>query len=303
VPQTGPAPLPETGPDLPPDLPPLREVIARHGLSARKSFGQHFLLDLNLTGRIVRALGDFLPGPAGELSQGTVIEVGPGPGGLTRALLAGGAGQVIAIEKDRRCLAALAELAEAYPDRLVILEADALKVEAAALGRPPRRIVANLPYNIATPLLLRWLTALAAEPGAFAGFALMFQKEVAERLTAVPSTKAYGRLSVVTQWLCEARPLFEVPARAFTPPPKVISTVVGLKPRARPLAPAPMAALERVTAAAFGQRRKMLRQSLKRLGTDTPALIAAAQVTGTARAEELTVEEFCTLARELEKLS
>ena len=295
--------MPETGPDLPPDLPPLREVIARHGLSARKSFGQHFLLDLNLTGRMVRALEGFLPGPAGDLAQGTVIEIGPGPGGLTRALLAAGTRRLIAIEKDRRCLGALAELAAAYPDRLEILEADALKVAAEALGAAPRRIVANLPYNVATPLLLRWLTALAAEPGAFAGLVLMFQKEVAERLTAVPATKAYGRLSVVTQWLCEARPLFEVPARAFTPPPKVVSTVVGLKPRARPLAPASMAALERVTAAAFGQRRKMLRQSLKRLGTDTAALIAAARVTETARAEELEVEEFCALARELEKAS
>jgi 16S rRNA (adenine1518-N6/adenine1519-N6)-dimethyltransferase len=284
-----------------PALPPLREVIARHGLSARRSFGQHFLLDLNLTGRMVRALEGFLPGPAGDLAQGTVIEVGPGPGGLTRALLAAGTHRLIAIEKDRRCLGALAELTTAYPNRLEILEADALKVAPETLGAAPRRIVANLPYNIATPLLLRWLTALAAEPGAFAGLVLMFQKEVAGRLTAVPATKAYGRLSVVTQWLCEARPLFEVPARAFTPPPKVVSTVVGLKPRARPLAPAPMAALERVTGAAFGQRRKMLRQSLKTLGVDTGALIAAARVTETARAEELKIEEFCALARELAK--
>jgi len=290
--------LPETNPSLPP----LREVIARHRLAARKSFGQHFLLDLNLTGRMVRALGDFLPGPAGELTRGTVIEVGPGPGGLTRALLAAGAGRVIAIEKDRRCLAALAELAEAYPGRLELVEADALEVEAAALGEAPRRIVANLPYNVATPLLLRWLAALAAEPGTFAGFALMFQKEVAERLTAVPSTKAYGRLSVMAQWLCQVRPLFEVPARAFTPPPKVVSTVVGLKPRERPLAPARLKTLERVTAAAFGQRRKMLRQSLRTLGADTAALIAAAHVPETARAEELKVEEFCALARELDKM-
>lgn len=284
----------ETGPpELPPDLPPLREVIARHGLSARKSFGQHFLLDLNLTGRMVRALGDFLPGPAGDLTQGTVIEVGPGPGGLTRALLAAGTERLIAIEKDRRCLGALTELAAAYPDRLEVLEADALEVAAETLGKAPRRLVANLPYNVATPLLLRWLTALAAEPGAFAGLVLMFQKEVAERLTAVPSTKAYGRLSVVTQWLCEARPLFEVPARAFTPPPKVVSSVVGLKPRAQPLAPAPMAALERVTAAAFGQRRKMLRKSLQRLDLDLESL----GIDPTARAEDLAVEQFCALAR------
>jgi 16S rRNA (adenine1518-N6/adenine1519-N6)-dimethyltransferase len=289
--------LPETDPKLPP----LREVIARHGLSARKSFGQHFLLDLNLTGRMARALAAFLPGPDGDLAQGTVIEVGPGPGGLTRALLAAGTHRLIAIEKDRRCLAALAELAAAYPDRLEVVEADALKVAAETLGAAPRRVVANLPYNVATPLLLRWLTALAAEPGAFAGLVLMFQREVAERLTAVPATKAYGRLSVITQWLCEARPLFEVPARAFTPAPKVVSTVVGLKPRAQPLAPAAMATLERVTGAAFGQRRKMLRQSLKSLGADTPALIAAAGVPETARAEELDVEEFCALARELDK--
>jgi len=290
-------------PDIDPDLPPLREVIARHGLAARKSFGQHFLLDLNLTGRMVRTLGDFLPGPAGDLAQGTVVEIGPGPGGLTRALLAAGAGRLIAIEKDRRCLAALAELTAAYPERLEVVDSDALDIAAETLGEAPRRIVANLPYNVATPLLLRWLTALAADPNAFAGLVLMFQKEVAERLTAVPSTKAYGRLSVITQWLCEVRPLFEVPARAFTPPPKVVSTVVGLRPRAQPLAPAPMAVLERVTGAAFGQRRKMLRQSLKSLGVDTPALIAAAQVPETARAEELTVEKFCAIARELEKLS
>jgi 16S rRNA (adenine1518-N6/adenine1519-N6)-dimethyltransferase len=290
-------------PEIGPDLPPLREVIARHRLAARKSFGQHFLLDLNLTGRMVRTLGDFLPGPAGDLAQGTVVEIGPGPGGLTRALLTAGAGRLIAIEKDRRCLAALAELTTAYPDRLEVLDADALDIATETLGEAPRRIVANLPYNVATPLLLRWLTALAADPNAFAGLVLMFQKEVAERLTAVPSTKAYGRLSVITQWLCEVRPLFEVPARAFTPPPKVVSTVVGLKPRAQPLAPAPMAVLERVTAAAFGQRRKMLRQSLKSLGANTPALIAAAQVPETARAEELTVEKFCALARALEEQS
>ena len=294
--------MPETDPALPPDLPPLREVIARHGLSARKSFGQHFLLDLNLTGRMVRAMADFIPAPDNDLTQGTVIEIGPGPGGLTRALLAAGTQRLIAIEKDRRCLGALGELAAAYPDRLEVVEADALDVDAATLGSAPRRIAANLPYNVATPLLLRWLTALAAEPTAFAGLVLMFQKEVAARLTAVPATKAYGRLSVVTQWLCEARPLFEVPARAFTPPPKVVSTVVGLRPRARPLAPASMAALERVTGAAFGQRRKMLRQSLRSLGVDTPALIAAAEVPETARAEELAVEEFCALARELENL-
>jgi 16S rRNA (adenine1518-N6/adenine1519-N6)-dimethyltransferase len=287
-------------PEPAPDLPPLREVIARHGLRARKALGQHFLLDLNLTGRIARAPGGFLEGPAGELSQGSVIEVGPGPGGLTRALLAAGAAHVVAIEKDRRCLAALAELEAAYPGRLELIEADALKIDAARLGRPPRRIVANLPYNISTPLLLSWLSALAAQPGAFAGFVLMFQKEVAARLTARPRRKAYGRLSVITQWLCEARLLFEVPARAFTPPPKVTSAVVGLRPRPEPLAPASLPSLERVTAAGFGQRRKMLRQSLKSLDVDVAELLAAAKVAETARAEELEVADFCALARALE---
>ncbi|MFQ5774516.1 MAG: 16S rRNA (adenine(1518)-N(6)/adenine(1519)-N(6))-dimethyltransferase RsmA [Kiloniellaceae bacterium] len=286
-------------PEAAPRLPPLREVIARHGLRARKALGQHFLLDLNLTGRIARAVPGFLPGAAGDLSQGTVVEVGPGPGGLTRALLAEGGRRVIAVEKDRRCLGALAELAAAYPGRLEILEGDALEIDAARLGAAPRRIVANLPYNVATPLLLRWLAALADDPAAFAGFVLMFQKEVAERLSARPRSKDYGRLTVVTQWLCEARSLFEVPARAFTPPPKVASTVIGVRPRARPLAPAALGALERVTAAAFGQRRKMLRQSLKALGVDVAALLAAAGVPETARAEELEVEAFCALARAL----
>ena len=272
-------------------LPPLREVIARHGLSARKGLGQHFLLDLNLTRRIAHA--------AGDLSDGTVIEVGPGPGGLTRALLSERARQVIAIEKDRRCLDALAELAAAYPGRLEIVAGNALAIDAAALGTPPRRIVANLPYNVATPLLLRWLASLAADPTRFARLVLMFQKEVAQRLVAHPRTKDYGRLSVIAQWLCEVERLFDVPARAFTPPPKVTSTVVSLTPRIRPLAPAEMAALERVTAAAFGQRRKMLRQSLKSLGGDPGHLIAAADVPETARAEELRVEDFCALARAL----
>ncbi len=282
-------------------MPPLREVIGRHGLRARKTLGQHFLLDLNLTGRIARTVPGFFAGPIGDLSRGSVIEVGPGPGGLTRALLAEGTAHLIAIEKDRRCLGALAELAESYPGRLEILEADALEVDAAGLGTAPRRVVANLPYNIATALLVRWLGRLAEDTASFAGFVLMFQKEVAERLSARPSRKAYGRLSVLTQWLCEVRPLFDVPPPAFTPPPKVISTVVGLRPRPRPLAPASPAALQRVTAAAFGQRRKMLRQSLKTLGTDTGALIAAAGIAETARAEELSVEDFCTLARALEE--
>ena len=268
-----------------PDLPPLREVIARHGLSTRRSLGQHFLLDLNLTRRIARA--------AGDLSAGTVIEIGPGPGGLTRALLETGAQHLIAIERDERCTDALAELAAAYPGRLTVMMADALDVDAGNLGAPPRRIVANLPYNVATPLLLRWLATIDG----FAGLTLMFQKEVALRLTAAPRSKDYGRLSVITQWLTEPRRLFDIPARAFTPPPKVVSTVVLLTPRPAPLAPADRAVLERVTAAAFGQRRKMLRQSLKSLTPDPAALLAQAGVTETARAEELTVPQFCALAR------
>jgi len=289
--------LPEA--ETPPALPPLRAVIARHGLLAQKALGQHFLLDLNLTGRIVRAATAFLPEPARDLARGSVIEVGPGPGGLTRALLASGAAQVIAVEKDRRCRAALAELAAAYPGRLEIVEADALACDLSVLGEPPRRLIANLPYNISTALLLAWLAALAKDPHCFAGMVLMFQKEVAARLGAAPRSKDYGRLSVITQWLCAVEPLFEIPARAFTPPPKVTSTVVGLLPRAAPLAPADFETLQRVTAAAFGQRRKMLRQSLKSLGSDPAALLAAARVPETARAEELDVAAFCALAREL----
>jgi 16S rRNA (adenine1518-N6/adenine1519-N6)-dimethyltransferase len=275
--------------DAAPDLPPLRDVIARHGLGARRALGQHFLLDLNLTRRIARA--------AGDLSQGTAIEVGPGPGGLTRALLEIGARQVIAIERDERCASALAELAAAFPGRLSILMADALQIDASGLGAPPRRIVANLPYNVATPLLLEWLAAIDA----FASLTLMFQKEVADRLTARPRTKDYGRLSILTQWLADARRLFDIPARAFTPPPKVTSTVVQLTPRPAPLHPAERTQLERVTAAAFGQRRKMLRQSLKTLTADPLALLARAGVPETARAEELDVAQFCALARALDR--
>jgi 16S rRNA (adenine1518-N6/adenine1519-N6)-dimethyltransferase len=266
-------------------LPPLREVIARHGLGARRALGQHFLLDLNLTRRIARA--------AGDLTHATVIEVGPGPGGLTRALLEEGARRVIAIERDERCAPALAEIAAAYPSRLETVMADALTIDATTLGGPPRKIVANLPYNIATALLLHWLPVLSG----FESLTLMFQKEVADRLIARPRSKDYGRLSIITQWLAETRRLFDVPARAFTPPPKVTSTVVELRPRPAPLHPADMATLERVTAAAFGQRRKMLRQSLRSLTPDAAALLARAEVPETARAEELDVEAFCRLAR------
>jgi len=269
------------------DLAPLRQVIARHGIGARRSLGQHFLLDLNLTQRIARA--------AGDLAGVTVIEIGPGPGGLTRALFAAGAGRIIAIERDERCAGALDELAGAYPGRLEVIMADALTVPAGRLGTPPRRIVANLPYNVATPLLLGWLADIAS----FDRLVLMFQKEVALRLTAAPGRRDYGRLSVIAQWLTESKRLFDIPPQAFTPPPKVTSSVVELRPRPAPLA-ADRRTLERVTAAAFGQRRKMLRHSLRALGGDPAALLEAAGIAGTARAEELAVADFCALARALD---
>ena len=275
---------PEPNPD---PLPPLREVIARHGLMAKKSLGQNFILDLNVTRRIARAAGPF--------DGFDVIEVGPGPGGLTRALLETGTRRVVAIERDPRALAALQELAAAYPGRLELVEGDALELDPAALTDAPRKIVANLPYNIATALLLRWLDNI----GAYDSLTLMFQREVAERLVAVPRSPAYGRLSVIVQWLAEPKILFDLPPRAFVPPPKVTSSVVSLMPRAMPLAPANKATLERVTAAAFGQRRKMLRASLKSLGVPVETLLAAASVMPTARAEELSIEKFCALARAL----
>ncbi len=270
-------------------LPPLREVIAQHGLAARKSLGQNFLLDGNLTDRIARA--------AGDLTEMGVVEVGPGPGGLTRALLANGAREVVAIERDPRAVAALADLVALAGGRLRLIEGDALDHDATALVAEPRMVVANLPYNIATPLLIGWLHGIAASPQAFAGLTLMFQKEVAARLTATPGSRTYGRLSVLAQWLCEARRLFDVPARAFTPPPKVTSSVVQLVPRPAPLAETDIASLEAVTRAAFGQRRKMLRSSLKALTGDVAALLEEAGIAGEARAETLSVAEFCALAR------
>ena len=267
-------------------LPPLRDVIARHGLLANKSLGQHFLLDLNLTARIARA--------AGDLTTGTTIEIGPGPGGLTRALLSAGA-TVIAIEKDPRCRNILAEIAAVYPKHLEVLETDALTVDAATLGTGPRRIVANLPYNIGTELLLRWLK----NPLAFESFTLMFQTEVAARITAPADTGAYGRLSIISQWLCDTELLFHINPRAFTPPPQVQSTVVRLTPRANPIA-VRRETLERVTASAFGQRRKMLRQSLKAATPDAEGLCRAVGVDPTARAETLSVEQFCALANALD---
>jgi 16S rRNA (adenine1518-N6/adenine1519-N6)-dimethyltransferase len=274
------------------DLPPLREIIRRHGLSAKKSLGQNFLLDLNLTARIARA--------GGPLDGVTVVEIGPGPGGLTRALLTEGAHHVIAIERDSRAVAALAEIAAHYPDRLTVIEADALAADWSAPPLPSpappavTRIIANLPYNIATPLLLRWL-AVAPWPPWYDALVLMFQREVAERIVAKPGDKPYGRLAVMTGWRTEAKIMFDVAASAFVPPPKVTSSVVRLVPRVTPL-PCDLAALERVTAAAFGQRRKMLRQSLRALGGDPQPLLAAAGIEPTARAEEIAVEGFVALA-------
>jgi 16S rRNA (adenine1518-N6/adenine1519-N6)-dimethyltransferase len=270
------------------DLPPLREVIREHGLSALKSLGQNFLLDLNLTAKIART--------AGRLEGLTVIEVGPGPGGLTRALLALGTDKVIAIERDHRCIAALAEVASHYPGRLEVVEGDALAADYAALVPPGTRaaIVANLPYNIATPLLVGWLSSDPWPPW-YESLTLMFQREVAERIVAAPGTDHYGRLAVLTGWRAQARIAFDVPASAFVPPPKVTSSVVHIVPREKPL-PCELRALEKVTEAAFGQRRKMLRQSLKSLGVDAGELLAAADIEPTERAERIPVEGFVALA-------
>ena len=268
-------------------LPPLREVIAAYGLAAKKSLGQNFLLDLNLTGRIARA--------GAPLAETEVLEMGPGPGGLTRALLANGARRVVAVERDRRCIAALEEIAAHWPGRLTIVEGDALEIDGRTLMTGPAQIVANLPYNIGTELFTRWMTA--DWPPWWSRMTLMFQKEVAERITARPGGKAYGRLAVLAQWRAEARLAFEVSRHAFTPPPKVTSAIVSITPAA-PVAAADMKALERVTAAAFGQRRKMLRQSLKPLG-NAATVLDRAGISGERRAETLSVEEFCALARAL----
>ena len=272
-------------------LPPLREVIAEHGLSAKKSLGQNFLLDLNLTSRIARAAG-----PLGEV---TVVEVGPGPGGLTRALLAAGAQKVVAIERDERCLAALAEIAAHYPGRLEVVPADALAVDMASLVSGPARIVANLPYNIATVLLTGWLEAEPWPPW-YLSMTLMFQREVAERIVAAPGSKAFGRLGVLAGWRTEARILFDVSRQAFTPPPKVTSSIVHLVPRAEPL-PCRAKSLSRVTAAAFGQRRKMLRSSLKGIFADPEAVLGEVGIEATRRAEEIDVAGFVALANMLDR--
>ena len=270
----------------PDGLPPLRDVIARHGLSAKKALGQNFLLDLNLTGRIARA--------SGTLEGATVVEVGPGPGGLTRALLFEGAERVVAIERDQRCLEALAEVAAHYPGRLEVISGDALEVHLPDLGPAPR-IVANLPYNVGTELLIRWLTPPEWSPW-WQSLTLMFQREVAERITASPGTKAYGRLSILAQWRSRARLMFDVNPSAFTPPPKVTSSVVHITP-----APAPEdidpALLERLVAAAFSQRRKMLRQSLKGALAAPEPVLEAAGIAPTRRAETVSVDEYLALTR------
>lgn len=259
-------------------MPPLRDVIARHGLAARHSLGQHFLLDGNLTDRIVRE--------AGDLTGRHIIEVGPGPGGLTRSLLDSAAASVTAIELDRRAIGAVTELAEAAGGRLRVIEGDALSVDAAALVPAPRQIIANLPYNVASPLLVRWLRRAAS----FERLTLMFQQEVAERICAERDTPAYGRLSVLTQWTCDTRIVLRLPPEAFTPPPKVWSAVVSLTPHAVQPDPAVFAQMEALTAAAFGQRRKMLRGSLRGLGGE--ALLARAGIAPERRAETLSVAEF-----------
>jgi 16S rRNA (adenine1518-N6/adenine1519-N6)-dimethyltransferase len=271
-------------------LPPLRTVIETHGLAPKKSLGQNFLLDLNLTAKIARL--------AGDLTACDVLEVGPGPGGLTRGLLAEGARRVLAVEKDARCLPALAEVAAAYPGRLEVIEGDALAVDPLAHLTPPIRIVANLPYNVGTELLVRWLTP-EIWPPAWQSLSLMFQREVAERITAKPGSKAYGRLALLAQWRCDCRIAMLLPPEAFTPAPKVHSAVVQLTALPEPRFPADGRILNRVVAAGFNQRRKMLRSSLKAIAPDIEARLLAAGIEPTARAEEISLERFCALAREL----
>ena len=284
-------------PEIPDPLPPLSRVIAAHGLAAKKSLGQNFLLDLNLTRKIARA--------AGPLENTVIYEVGPGPGGLTRGLLAEGAAAVIAVERDARCLPALEEIAAAFPKKLDIVSADAMALDETALLRErhveePVRIAANLPYNVGTALLIKWLSA-ESWPPFWQSLTLMFQREVADRIVAPPGSEHYGRLSVLVQWRTRAKILFDVSPRAFTPPPKVTSSIVRIEPLAEPVAPARLADLERVTAAAFGQRRKMLRQSLKSLG-NAEALLMTANIDPTERPERLSVSQFAALARALREL-
>ncbi|KIC26531.1 MULTISPECIES: 16S rRNA (adenine(1518)-N(6)/adenine(1519)-N(6))-dimethyltransferase RsmA [unclassified Leisingera] len=273
-------------------LPPLREVIATHQLSARKSLGQNFLLDLNLTAKIARQ--------AGDLTGCDVLEIGPGPGGLTRGLLAEGARRVLAVEKDQRCLPALQEIAEAYPGRFDVINGDALEIDPLEHLTPPIRIAANLPYNVGTELLVRWLTPKDWPPF-WQSLTLMFQREVAERIVAQPGSKAYGRLAILAQWRADARIVLSLPPGAFTPPPKVSSAVVHLDALPEPRFPADAAILSRVVAAAFNQRRKMLRASLKGISPDIDAHLTAAGIPPTERAEQVSLEAFCTLAREVAK--
>ena len=269
-------------------LPPLREVIRAHELVAKKQLGQNFLLDLNLTAKIARQ--------AGDLSACDVLEVGPGPGGLTRGLLAEGARRVLAVEKDARCLPALAEVAAAYPGRLQVINGDALEVDVLAHLTPPVRVVANLPYNVGTELLIRWLTP-ETWPPFWDSLTLMFQKEVAERIVAKPRSDHYGRLALLVQWRAEAKIVMHLPPEAFTPAPKVHSAVVHVTRLAEPRFPCDGKVLQRITAMAFNQRRKMLRSSLKGLGGDVEGMLTAAGIEPTARAEEISLERFCALAR------
>lgn len=273
------------------NLPPLREVIARHDLRARKQLGQNFLLDLNLTGKIARQ--------AGDLTQCDVLEIGPGPGGLTRGLLAEGARHVLAIEKDARALPALQEITAAYPGRLTVINDDALKIDPLAHLTPPIRIVANLPYNVGTELLIRWMTP-PDWPPFWQSLTLMFQKEVAERIIARPGTKAYGRLALLAQWRAEAQIVMTLPPNAFIPAPRVHSAVIHLTALPRPRFPASPEILSQVTAAGFNQRRKMLRSSLRNLHPRIESLLELSGIAPTARAEEIDLEHFCTLARNLE---
>ncbi len=271
-------------------LPPLRDVIATHELSAKKALGQNFLLDLNLTAKIARS--------AGTLTGSDILEVGPGPGGLTRGLLAEGARRVVAIEKDPRCLPALAEISAAYPGQLEVLNDDALEVDWAAHLTPPIKVVANLPYNVGTELLVRWLTPKSWPPQ-WSSLTLMFQKEVAERIVAKPGSKAYGRLAVLAQWRAAPRIVLTLPPEAFTPPPKIHSAVVHIDALAEPRFAADPKTLSHVVATAFNQRRKMLRAALKPLGKDIEDRIVAAGLKPTDRAEQVPVEGFCALAREV----
>lgn len=271
-------------------LPPLREVIAAHDLAARKSLGQNFLLDLNLTAKIARM--------AGDLTGADVLEVGPGPGGLTRGLLAAGARRVVAVEKDPRCLPALEQIAAAYPGRLQVIQGDALAVDWASHLTPPVKVVANLPYNVGTELLIRWLSP-PVWPPMWQSLTLMFQKEVADRIVARPGSGAYGRLAILAQWRCTAHVAMTLPPEAFTPAPKVHSAVVHLVALPAPRFEADAGVLARVTAAAFGQRRKMLRSSLRGLAPDIEARLEALGIAPTARAEEIPVEGFCAIARAL----